>query len=407
MIRIENIEDTLHFYVTQAIEDKDCSDIIAQIQSAAESGIKNVVAHINSLGGSVAGVWGIISKIKEHKLYFTAINEGFAFSAGAILLASADVAKAYAYSTSMIHDPLAQGVTLKDAKGSTKRLLNKVKDGILSIFSNRIKNIELDDLKILLEDETSWNASDQLKNGLVDEIIYTNTTPILDNLLQDTDHKIIYNIINQFNTDNDLNKIINKTMTQEEIDNLIADKQALENKIKELEDQLANMVEKEKPEVEDVVETPEEEKPEVEDTIETPEEEKPEEVDETLKNELIDLKVENFILKNDLSDKANMISNAVTLHGVDVLNTISYFIKNDSVELQNKVDELQATITNIVNETNDSLDGIVNNSGSIDYETMAENVFGMDSDGTERLRLKTENIELHNKLFNIYYDITE
>lgn len=402
MIRIENTQDTLHFYISGVMTDDSCKEITNSIKLAIEAGIKKVHAHLNTYGGSVSGAWDIISLIKSNNLHFTATNEGFAISAGAVLLSASDHARAYDYSTSMIHDPMLNNKTLEKSDGSVKELLTAIKDGIMTIFSKRIK-VTKDVLSNLLKKETSWNAYDQLKFGLVDEILYTSSKPELKNELKDL--KLIYNIIEDFNSNNNINEIIVKNMTQEEIDALVSENETLKAKIAELES---------KPEVE--VEPVDEVKPDetltepiTEPTVpEVTEECKP---DETMKNsielEITNLKVENFILKNKLEDKSEMIENAVKLHGIDVLNTIFSFISNDSKGLQEKVDSLQNTINKMVNDTNKSLDGIINNTGVVNYEDMAERVFGIKADGSERLKLKNENPELHDKLFNVYYGITE
>lgn len=396
MIRIENTQDTLHFYVSGIMSDDSCKQISDAIKIGVEAGIKNVSGHLNTYGGSVAGAWDIISTIKSNNLHFTATNEGFAISAGAILLASANHSRAFDYSTSMIHDPMLQNKTLETTEGSARELLVAIKDGIMAIFSNRIK-VAKDVLYNMLKKETSWNASDQLKYGLVDEILYTSTKPnILKNELND--YKLIYNIIEEFNTNNNINELIIKNMTQEEIDALVQENETLKAKIIELETKISETTPEVVIEDETAVVEPE-----------NPVKEECSSEEMAMKNELTNLKVENFVLKNKLEEKSEMIENAVKLHGVEVLNTIFAFINNDSKALETKVEELQNTIVTIANKANDEIQDIINNTGgkTVDYEKMAEDVFGMKADGSERLRIKNENPELHEKLFNIYYGITE
>ena len=402
-LRIINSSDTLEVYISGKMDDEVCSNISNSIKAAAKAGIKQVVMHINSYGGSVAGAWDIIAAIKNSNLKLKAINEGFAISAASVLLASADEAKAFDYSTSMIHDPLANGVTLEKASGKTKELLIAIKDGIMNMLNNRLK-LPIEELSDLLKKETSWNAKQQLEYGLVDEIISTKSKP---NFTNDMDTLSIWNIIEDHNNLNINNLNIN-SMTQEEIDVLVEENKNLKAKIAELETE--PVVEEVIEPVEPVIEPTE---PVIKEVVEPiivtePVIEKDKKVVEPIANQLIiDLKTENFILKNSLTNKSSMIENAVKLHGVEVLDTIINFINNDSKALETKVVELQNIITNTVNVANDGIDSIINSGSVKDYETMAENIFGINGDSAARIEMKHDNPELHEKLFNIYYNIVE
>lgn len=390
-LKIVNTNDTLDVYVSGTMDDDTCLNISNSIKLGAKAGIETVKMHINSYGGSVAGCYDIVSSIKSNNLKLHSINEGFAISAASLLLAAADYAEGYSYSTSLIHDPLIGNTTLEDAKDSAREFLVAIKDGIMNILNKRLK-LPIEELSNLLKKETSWNAKQQLDNGLIDNIIETSSTPKFNNNM---DYMTIWNIIEEHNN---LNSNITN-MTQEEIDALIAENEALKAKIKELEQE------------EEIVVIPTEEIPTEPMSGDTVTEEV-EMIDVTgcttnvLQLELNNLKVENFILKNKLEEKSNMIENAVKLHGVEVLDTIINFINNDSKALETKVNDLQNVINNVVNEANKTIENVINNSLSVvDYELMAEEIFGIDGDSARRIELKHENPELHEKLFNIYYDI--
>lgn len=355
--KIDNISGVLNVYISGVMDDDTCNKIAVDITNASEAGATELLMHINSYGGSVAGAYALISAIRNTNMRFVTQNEGFAISAAGILLAAGDESKAFDYSTALIHDPLIGGRTLKETDGADRNFLTKIKDGLMTVLNKRLK-LDISELTKMMSKETSLNAIEQLALGLVDSIIETGSKPkILENLSMIE----VWNIIDEHNNYFDTKE----NMIENKIDE-VADKAI------ELENRMKDLVTENK-----------------------------------------SLKVENFILVNKLDAKKDLISNAVEKYGVDVLTTILEFVDNKVVietkeevkELEAKLETVENKLEEIVNKTNDDLDAIVSNTGSVDYSEMAEEYFGIKADNNKRLELKNENPSLHDKLFNIYYEL--
>lgn len=197
MYTIKNESNSLNINIKGVITDEDSINMAVDIRNAIESGVKSIILHINSYGGSVLGAWEVISALKSapSDVIIEAINEGFAISAASVLLAAANISKAFSYSSAMIHDPLIGGVTLADAEGSDKEFLQSVKDGIMSIYQTKMKDLSPDAIANMMAVETSMNAAMQLKNGLVDEVITSEYT--LPKNTKNLSTLEIYNIYNE------------------------------------------------------------------------------------------------------------------------------------------------------------------------------------------------------------------
>lgn len=372
MYKIENIKQTLHIYISGVIDDETCNKMSNDIINAKSAGSSELMMHINSYGGSVAGAYQLISTIRNSGMNFIAQNEGFAISAAGILLASANDSRCYDYSIALVHDPLIGGQTLNNTKGKDKVFLTKVKDGLMSILNARFK-MNIEDLKEMMSKETTMNADEQLKIGLVDSIISTSSKP---NITDEMEVMEVYNIFESFKNEN---KIENK----KEIENIMNEEIKKDETVAVIE----NVV-----------------------VVETVENIDFKEVIAKLEVENKLLKVENFILVNKMEDKKDKIEDAVKLHGVDVLNTLLSFMSVQDVkvveelkETKEKLEVVENKVTEIVNSANAVLDEVIKNDSNPNYEEMAESYFGIKADNNKRLELKAENITLYNKLHDIYF----
>lgn len=371
MYKIENIKQTLHIYISGIIDDETCNKMSNDIINAKSAGSSELMMHINSYGGSVAGAYQLISTIRNSGMRFSATNEGFAISAAGILLASADESMCYDYSIALVHDPLIGGQTLANTKGKDKEFLTKVKDGLMSILNKRFK-MDIEDLKVMMSKETTMNADEQLKIGLVDSIITTSSKPSITDEMEVME---VYNIFENFKNNN-----------KKEEENI------MDKEIKK-EDEVVAVVENA------VV-------------VETVENIDFKEVIAKLEVENKLLKVENFILVNKLEEKKDKIEDAVSKHGVEVLNTLLSFMTVSDVkvveelkETKEKLEVVENKVTEIVNSANDILDSVIKNDSKPDYEKMAEEYFSINVADSKRLELKHENPELYSKLENVFFGI--
>lgn len=380
---VQNAPTQLDIYISGVIEEEKSLELANEIKLAGESGVTDLVIHINSYGGSVKGAWDIVSAFKNSGMKVTAINEGFAVSAASLILAAADYSKAYDYSTALIHDPLMGNKTLAKTSGSDREFLTKIKDGLMSIYQAKF-NISTESLSTMMTKETSLNAQDQKNIGLVNEIIFRKNKPSLKNTLSTLD---IYNIYEQYNITE--TEIMNETIENQEVENAtpvvptITCPKCGEKIPMPIEDGCGKKTKAELDEetTNKIVE---------------------------ITNELNSLKVENFILKNSLTEKSEMINNAVSKHGIEVLDTILEFINLTPV--------VEAKVEPVVNTALlDELHTIVNNANAIisnevivateteeDMEKLAFEIFDIKGSNKKRLEVKNENPELYEKLFDIY-----
>lgn len=395
---IQNGLNTLDIYIKGIISDESGISLSNEIKLASESGVKNLIIHINSYGGSMKAAYDIVSAFKNTNMHVTSINEGFAISAASVILAASDKSLAYDYSSALIHDPLLNGKTLKETKGKDKSLLTAIKDGILAIYTNKI-NVSIEKLTQMMSLETSFNAVQQKSIGLVDEIItsfkkplFTNDMPIIE----------IYNIINEHN------KIENKTINM--IENEINEEATLDLIIDTVIEN-ADVETITCPKCVEVITVPE--MPEdackpkkvnneiiteqvVEPVIEVNNEL------ESMRLELNNLKVENFILTNSLTSKSDIIKNAVSKHGIDVLSTIINFI-DFNIENLNKITEVKNELITVINEANIEINNIVDSEPEVVNKLeLANEIFSLKGDASKRKEIKNNNPELYNELISIY-----
>lgn len=376
MYTIQNSKtpNSIDLFINGIITENDGIGIVNDMRNAVASGVKEINFRINSYGGSVKAAYDIVSEMKTLDVVTNSINEGFAVSAASIILAAADNARAFDFSMAMIHDPLLGNKTLEDTKGKDKEFLQSVKDGILAIYKHRIK-VPLKELSKMLTKETSLNASQQKDLGLVDEIIEKKSKP------QIKDFHTVEDIYNIFVEHNKIETIDMEIENQNE--ETIVDTQIVETPV---DTQVVDVVD---PTIE------------LKNSI------------EELNNEVTALKVENFILKNDLSSKTEIINKAVEKHGVTVLDTISEFIELIPVATEAIVEnavapvdntELVNELTNMVNEANNIIDENVIEHTPSEEELVkqANDLFDIKGDNETRLALKKSNPELYEKLVDIY-----
>jgi ATP-dependent protease ClpP protease subunit len=358
-------------YINGAITSETSRGLVEDIKLASKAGFKKLTMHINSFGGSVSAAWDIVSIIKSIKdLHVVTVNEGFALSAGAVLLASGDERIAFDFSTAMIHDPIKNGKTLEELEGSDKEFMKKVKDGILSIY-NKVFNVSEKILSKMLTDTTNFNAEEQLSVGLVQKIIEKLDKPFINN---DLPVEEVCNVITEFNKNNIQTNKINKMkevlnylgleedVAQDVILNLIKEKDStiekISNEIKEVQLKLENV-----------------------------------------ENET---KLENFLVENKLEDKKEDIQKAVKEYGIDVLNSLIVSVSNEK--------EVKEKITNIVNEANDDLANVKDTSGDSKEKelVLANELFDViNGDEIKANELKESDPAKYERLVNLYYEIEE
>lgn len=335
------------------------------IKQVSDSDADAFLLRINTEGGDVEQTFQLISELKNTGKPFYAINEGFAISCGAVILASADKSYGYPYSISLIHNPFYAETEEVD------EFLVKVKDSLMSILSNKIKT---DNLSKLLDDETVWNAKEAKEYGLIDEIIGVDeiavNTYTKDEIKSFFNNKKILNSMNQ-----ELNEKI-----QEEIKKEVSEEVKEETKV---------------PEGEQKTETPKEEEPKV-----PQEEQKTETTQEEIKNGCGEGKGEE--VKNDgKDDRIAELERLVTEKDAYI------------AELEAKLEEATGKKEEVINKETvnklsaEAIESIKHLFGSESVlnsdEKLAERIFDINGDETLRLKIREKQPELYNKLLKTYY----
>lgn len=323
---------------------------------------------INTEGGLVDKAFQLISELKNSGKPFFAINEGFAISCGAVILASADKAYSYPYGVSLIHDPFY-------SEGEPDEFLLKVKDSLMSILSSKIHT---DNLSDLLSQETTWNAREALEYGLVDEIIGESVLPVSnyrkDVVISLFDNKKLYNLMN-----------------------------------KELEEKIANEMSEEKQET--VTETPE----------------TPAEIAEEIKEEAAEIAEETKV-ENECGKPEEEVKNEETKEGE---GETKEEVKNDEesriaelerlitekdayiAELEKKLEEATGKQEEVINKETvnklsaqaiDEIKHLFDSEAVLNDDIrLAEKIFDINGDETLRLRIREKQPELYNRLLEKYY----
>ena len=139
-------------------------------QKLDEFSDRDLVIHINSIGGSVFEGFAIYERLNDYEGNTESRVEGMAASIASLIMLGADEVKAYPTSQIMIHDPSVYGGgTAKDLRKQAE-LLDQIKDTLVNEYNARVSLSEKE-IRKAMEDETWYKAEDALDIGLIDEII--------------------------------------------------------------------------------------------------------------------------------------------------------------------------------------------------------------------------------------------
>jgi len=147
-----------------------------------DQGVNKIIIVINSVGGNVPQGFSIINamhELEEEGIKIKTLNIGVAFSMAGIILAAAKRGQrdALDYANQMIHDPSFSGDP-ENIPESKKEMLQKTKESLRTILSNS-SGLNIEIIASMMEKETTLNAKEAKKNGLIDNIINTSIKPKL------------------------------------------------------------------------------------------------------------------------------------------------------------------------------------------------------------------------------------
>lgn len=332
------------------------------LSQVANSDADAFLLRINSEGGDVTQMFQLISELKNTGKPYYAINEGFAISCGAVLLASADKSYSYPYGVSLIHNPFYSDTDEVD------EFLTKVKDSLMSILSNKIHS---DNLSELLSQETTWNAMEAKQYGLVDEIIGETIIPISNYkkeiIASFIDNKKIFNLMNT-ELENKINSELEEKTNAETVTETVEEKQVPQETVEEVKDECGQGKE------EDV-----KNETNVEEEVKTNEEVKNEE-DESKIAELERLLTEKDAYIAELESKLEEATG-----------------KKEEVINKETINKMSQEAIESVKHLFES-EAIVN-----DDSKLAEKIFSINGDETLRINIKNKQPELYNRLLEKYY----
>ena len=133
---------------------------------------KPIKVYIDSYGGMVYQILGLVSVVENSKAEIHTICTGTAMSAGAIFLMSGHKRFAYKNSTVMIHQ-VSSGTfgALKEMEDNVHEA-KRLNDNLCKIITEKTK-IKQPTLNKLYKEKIDWylNSQEAKKNGIIDDII--------------------------------------------------------------------------------------------------------------------------------------------------------------------------------------------------------------------------------------------
>lgn len=219
-----------------------------EIDWLVDNGCKKINIQVNSGGGLVIDAYAIFNAIYNCKIPVTTINVGIAVSAAGWCWLAGNECKMMDYSIFMMHNA-------KSPDGTEDEISQIFTDSIKKIIANMCQKSE-DEIGTLMADETFMDSSTMINKGMVKPeniIVSTKKPKILAN-----DAKSIYAICNQFLTDqvtqpqktkkmskvNSMLKLSNEASEEaqsEALSKVLSDKEALETKLAELQNEVASL----------------------------------------------------------------------------------------------------------------------------------------------------------------------
>lgn len=139
--------------------------------------VDNINVYINSYGGEVAEGLAIYNSLKRHKAHITTIVDGFACSIASVIFSAGDERIMSDTSLLMIHN--AWTSVSGNANDFKKQAadLEKVTQASINVYMSNV-NIEEDELKQLLDNETWLSGSEAVEMGFATDVIVENNKQV-------------------------------------------------------------------------------------------------------------------------------------------------------------------------------------------------------------------------------------
>jgi ATP-dependent protease ClpP protease subunit len=184
-------------------KDVDGVEIAKEIALLNQMGATVITERINSIGGSVIHGYSIIAANLTSKAKIITKCEGVCDSIASAVLASGDVRETMEFGSGLIHNVIADGVTLEAIEDENERMnASKVNDSIVNILTRKTGKDEAD-LRAMMSKETRFSADELISNGFVDEkVLIQGKKPVL---MENFTAEQYMNVCNEFSASNSHN----------------------------------------------------------------------------------------------------------------------------------------------------------------------------------------------------------
>lgn len=141
----------------------------------AEEFVKELVAmdyaeinlHINSPGGNVFEGNAIYNALQMHPSKIITHVEGVAASMASVIALAGDEVRIAEGAYFMIHDPWSMVVGSAEDFRKEASVLDKIGDTLINAYEKKM-NVDRDEIKQMMADESWFNADEAIENGLAD-----------------------------------------------------------------------------------------------------------------------------------------------------------------------------------------------------------------------------------------------
>lgn len=149
------------------IEGVNAKDLITQIKNLGQ--VAKINLRINSVGGDIFEAQAIYSYLKNHEAKIEVSIDGIAASAASVIAMVGDKITMPENALMMIHNPSGNCYGEAENMLKTAEILNKVKDSIIAIYSERT-GLDKEKISELMDAETWLNAHEAHELGFCDNV---------------------------------------------------------------------------------------------------------------------------------------------------------------------------------------------------------------------------------------------
>ncbi len=173
------------FYLQSGINENSIKELCSNLMDAKNSGYSKIKISLNTTGGSVhqmAGLIAVMQDLKAQGIVIETVGTGNVASAGTLILSSGSSGYRYIYPHTqlMIHNPSFNDGAENNLSEIDKKALESSTELIKSLYLQTTK-IEIGELKKMLEKTTFLNAEESVSFGFADEILQPVASSRLEN----------------------------------------------------------------------------------------------------------------------------------------------------------------------------------------------------------------------------------